>query len=385
MPLSEHPGQDVGHVGGLGAGARDPPDAARPRRARAGEHERPRSPIRPASAPAGPESRATISGPGANAMPACERRVAPDVGQEQRRCEQQREEAHREQEHAGVGHRGAGRAQQRRLDHRRGVARRADGEAGARPATATAPRRAPRRSPSPTPRPRRSPSASAPTADHQQQRAGQVGPPRRGRGRATRSARRTAATAMTRAERQVDQEDPTASSHSTSRPPTVGPSVAATAAPAVQSPTAAARRSGGNSRSSRASEVGIISAAPTACTTRARDERTTGPGAAAQSADASDEHRRARPGTAACGRAGRRAARPGRAAPRTRSRSALSTHCRSDSEAAREVVPDRREGDVDHEEVEVGEERARRRDERAPATVVPRRLPAVPGHLLHKS
>ena len=71
----------------------------------------------------------------------------------------------------------------------------------------------------------------------------------------------------------------------TSSPPIVGPSVAATAAPAVQRPTAAARRSGGNSPTTRPSDVGIMSAAPTAWTTRAATSHH-GPGAAAQRADA---------------------------------------------------------------------------------------------------
>ena len=54
----------------------------------------------------------------------------------------------------------------------------------------------------------------------------------------------------------------------TSTPPSSGPSAAANPPSAVQTRTAWARRSGGKLASSRPSEVGVISAAPTACSTR---------------------------------------------------------------------------------------------------------------------
>ena len=62
-------------------------------------------------------------------------------------------------------------------------------------------------------------------------------------------------------------------SWSTSTPPSDGPSAAATAPVALQIATAVARRSGGNSGSSRAREVGTRIAPPAACSTRAATSR----------------------------------------------------------------------------------------------------------------
>src|SRR5450755_3905041 len=71
----------------------------------------------------------------------------------------------------------------------------------------------------------------------------------------------------------------------TSSPPMGGPAAAATPPTAAQIPTAAPRFSGGNSGSSRPSEVGSMNAAPAACATRAPTSTATD-GAAAHAAEA---------------------------------------------------------------------------------------------------
>ena len=72
---------------------------------------------------------------------------------------------------------------------------------------------------------------------------------------------------------------------SISAPPSDGPTPEATAAVAVQIATAVARRAGGNSGSSSASDAGTTPAAPTACSTRAATS-SSGEPATAHQADA---------------------------------------------------------------------------------------------------
>jgi hypothetical protein len=71
----------------------------------------------------------------------------------------------------------------------------------------------------------------------------------------------------------------------TSRPPSGGPSAAATAPTDAHVPTALARRSAGQALRSNDNEVGVISAAPTPCTVLAATSAHR-LGASAQAADA---------------------------------------------------------------------------------------------------
>ena len=80
------------------------------------------------------------------------------------------------------------------------------------------------------------------------------------------AARRPAATTHTGRLTKNTQRQPAASTRS---PPSVGPKAAATAPIEPQMATAIGTRSRGVARSTRASDVGVMAAAPTACRTRA--------------------------------------------------------------------------------------------------------------------
>ena len=227
-----------------------------------------RGPMRAASRPNRRASTSTTSGPGAMATPALttsqlpHRREERDVGEEHRR---ERQAEHRRGQVAPAE---AGDPEQRQVERRR------------RPGVASARRTAPsararrrwRRScgrrPSPTCRSARGPA-------RRRRRRGRAAPSRRGRGtgrgrpRATRrgsAARRRCATTQTGRLTKNTQRQP---AQSTSRPPIVGPKAAATAPIEPHTATAIGTRSFGVARSTRASDVGVIAAAPTAWTTRA--------------------------------------------------------------------------------------------------------------------